>query len=330
MAKRTTHNQPKIGAVYAGRFFFLLKELAVTAGWTVKGSGDGGTRFGYRSGTSVPVAERGSGGEFDCWRTGTGGSHADGLVAGDPRHGSWLVLENDGREVLLCPTAASGSNYDGYGRMFYAPKGSGGFAAGVANATTPPGPATHELALFGTRAAPNGANIFLYNEDGYVQLWADDAPEGAALVLGFQIVDGAGAPSGFFTVAPIEHETVHASDGDPVVVMANGTGPSLSTGNYAWNYGAGEMQTLNLTASAQGYWAGQGVIDPSTGNDPSDSIPVLLGTGGNRVFKGFISAKALLWSAANRSYPLVGSEGHLYTTPGFLVPWVAAETAPLP
>ncbi len=330
MAKRTTSNQTKTGDVYAGRYFFLLKELAVSAGWTVKGSGDGGTRFGYRGGTSVPAPERGSGGEFDCWRTGTGGRHGDGLVAGDPRHGSWLVLENDGRELLLVPSAASTSNWDGYGRMFYAPKGSGGFVSSGADATTLPAAAPDEVALFGARGAPNGVDIFVYNEDGFVQLWADDAPENGALALGFQCVDAVGAPEGFFCIAPIIAATTHPSDPDSVVVMATTTGPQLSTGNHAWNYGLGEMQSVNLTAAAQGFWGGQGVLDPVSGGNPVDTIPVLLGTGGNRVTKGHLSAKGILWAAAPHAYPLVTSDGYLYTTAGFLVPWEAPETVPRP
>lgn len=338
MAKLTDVNNLKAASNqdWAGKFFFLLKELAVAAGWTVKGSSDGGSRWAYDGETSaLPAGQQGSGGDFDAWVTGTGTAHTAGKVAGDPRHDSWLVLENDGRELLLAPTGQAVSNWDGYGRIIYAPKGSGGFDGSAADATTIPGAASAEQEVFGTRANSSGVDVFLYGEGGYVHLWADDAPEAGTLALGFACVDASGNDEGFFCVCPLD--APNSSDDDPAVVLARSSGPTKSSGQgFAWNYGSDAMESVSFTGIDAGFWGGAGAVDPESADDPYDNIPLVLGTSTNEIFKGYISAKALAWSGVSRTYPEIGVDGDgdvfCYFGPsgGFLFPWVDASTAPLP
>lgn len=342
MAKLTNVNVVKSGTGldWAGKFLFLLKEIAVSAGWTVKGSGDGGTRFGYSGVTAALAgAQQGSGGDFDCWITGTGTAHTSGLQAGDPRHGSWIVLENDGRELLIAPSAQTAASWDGYCRILYARRGAGGFDGSVASATEIPGAATGEAEIAGTRASSDGDSVFLYADSGYVNLWADDAAELGALALGFMTVSSTTPAKHWMCVAPVIAATSQGLtvDPDPAGVFYAANGPFLGSGQgYAWNYGSGAMEAIDLGGRGDSFWGGNGAPDPTAAKDPYTNVPLIIGVGLNEIVKGLVSPKAFAWTAALRTHPDIGVDDsanvfcYFGQTGGFIFPWVAAGTAPLP
>lgn len=350
MAKITDVNNFKVGSngadTWASRWFFLLKEIAVQAGWAVKGSSDGGTRDAYNGVTAaLPLVEQGSGGAFDAWLTGIGAPFTvAGANPGNPEIDSWLVLENDGRELLLVPTWSNAASVDGRGRMFYARKGSGGFDGALAVAgVLPLAPvlgAANEVALFSSaRGNSQGADIFVASEGGYIHYWADDSPENGVLALGFAGVDASSNNEVFFYVGPMVTDTQEPLDPDPCVLgWVTNSGPTVSTASLiiGWNYGSDAFDQGPPTEADYAFWGGQGTSDPASTRDPYDNIPAKIGAGATEIFKGVISVKALAWCAVGRTYPDIGEDddGNVFCyfgqVGGFLFPWVDNSTSPLP
>lgn len=345
MAKITNVNNLKSQSngpdTWAGRWFFLLKEIAVQAGWTVVGSSDGDALSVYDGETAaLDGADQGSGGAFDCWRTGTGRPHDGTKQAGDPREDSWIVLENDGRQVMLVPTWSTSSSIDGFGRIIYARKGSGGFDGSVAAVGTIPGPtaaAGDEIEIAGTRASTQGVAIFLGQEGGFIHYFADDTPDGGTITFGFVCVDGSGTSDTTFAIQGIVAETNSAVDPDPAVVHFAAAGVSVSGNDWAsWNYGSNQFEEDNLNSFTQLFWGGNGTADPQSNKDPSDNIPFYIGVGASELLKGHLTVKGFLWSAVPRTYGDIGEDedGNVFaycgSAGGFLFPWPDVITAPLP
>lgn len=326
MARLFDVNNARALGEWTGKFLFLLKELAVAAGYTVKGSSDGGTNWAYSGITSALAADKqGSGGSYDAWTQGSGSNHST-KTEGDPRQHSWLVLENDGREYLIAPTWSTASFQDGYGRLLYAPKGSGGFDGSVAGLTTLPGAATDEAEVFGTRSSSDGSDMFLTNLEGYVHLFANSTNLNGVLPFGFMCTTSALAVRACFAVAGVLAGTQAPDDDDPCCLFY---GSTAFNQRYAWNYGSQAVEVFNL--SNDSFWEGSAVVDPVSGNDPIAEIDAYLGSTSNRIYKGRLGRESICWSALNRTFPTIldtGSQVFLYAYSGMLIPWPDISTAP--
>ena len=333
-------NQPKAGANldWAGRYLFALKELAVSAGFTVRGSGDNSGRFAWNGITAaLPAPQQGSGGAYDCWLTGASRGSSSPAIAGDAGNaGAWLVLEDPaGRQTLLVMTSQTSSNWDGYCRIAAARAGSGGFDGTVAATGTipgvPSGGAGDEGWLFGSRADTNGVPAFLYNTGGYVHMWADTTPGvDGGLVLGFWTVTSALALQNYMCLSPIV-SSESSADIDPYVYMS---GSTLAVG-FAWDWAGGPVYTrraLNAQSIAS-FWPTSGQSDPVTGAD-SISLPVPV-TSTNECWKGDMHPSSVYMQPVSRSWGNYGPDAHdlssYYASAGSLAfPWPDAATVPLP
>lgn len=309
---------PTVVGLPAGASLFAFKEHAVNVGWVVKGSGDGQGRFGYEGYASVALAERGSGGEFDCWLAAP--QALDSTDAGDVNANAWVVLENDGRELLLVATSGTTSSYAGDARIAYCPKGAGGFDGSVADPDTIPDANAQEWWTHGSRLAPLGVTIFT-DGPGYLHLFGDDTAELGALPLGFACFGDDLSPDGALSIAPVVAGTESPSDADPVGLFYGTAGFDLVA---VWNQPLGAMQSF--VPPANGFYKGVGVIDPG-GQDRVAAIPGTIGTG-TKFEKGTFSHKAIAWSGSPRTYPdtttgLVGgaTTRFAYADAGMLFPF---------
>jgi hypothetical protein len=355
-------NIPKSGTADgagSGAYLYRLKQIALDAGWAVKGSGDGGSRYAYDGETAaLAAAQQGDGGDYDCLQTGLG--NVTSRTDGDFGPSAWCVLEHNGRELLLVATNTIVAGSDGFARIAYCPKPPDDlsvtyttFDGSVADATTIPGaamatplvgdppPAAYEIEqwIFGDRATGLGVDVFLDGASGYVHMHADDVEENGALALGFATTTNAGAANRHFCLAPVIEGTGNEADSDPVIVFGSGfTGFNVSgSWVYYWNFGSLEMESTSLDRSDGNFFGGNGNVDPITGNDKGDSIGVYGGTDPDEIKKGHASPRAILWSSVGRDYPdlaqgdLDGIERHYcYHGTGFLIPWPNATTTPLP
>ena len=253
--------------VGSGNCMRALKEIAVSAGWTVRGSADGGGNYAWDGITSaLDPSLRGSGGEYDCWSApyvpALDGSFPDsGSVLtptspenqadGVPGANSWCVIENDGRQLLLRPswTPAFSASYS---MILYARKGSGGFDGSVADASgNIPGPPTsgagNELALYSTRASPENEPTFMNTTgttEDFVHFWANDSDENGAIVLGYVCQDGSSTTSmnnRSMVICPVIAGSQTDDDPDPVAII---TDTGLQIGS------AGRLQGWNPVISA--------------------------------------------------------------------------------
>jgi len=343
MARLFDVNQAKTGAAtdWAGQYLFALKELAVSAGYTVRGSGDGDSRFAYDGQTAaLPGAQQGSGGSYDCWLTGNARSDSAPAVAGDAGNAdAWLVLrDGSDRELLLVMTSQGGSNWSGYCRMAVARAGAGGFDGSTAATGTipgtPSGGAGDEEWLFGTRASGSGVQVFLYNETGRIHMYADDTPGAVdgGLPLGFVAIDAALNIEAHMAIVPMDEAS--SADVDPCVYLADpGTGVYDGTG---WSWAAGPTYA-NQDLAAQNvnnFWEASGQSDPITGDDPIIS-PVYVLTGTPEVWKGVPHPTSPRMSAVSRGWGDRGDDQNGETwvalgADGAMHPWPDTATVPLP
>lgn len=314
---------------------FLLKEIAVDAGWTVKGTADSGGNYYYNGVTSAaPLADQGSGGDYDCWQQAyqpatdavDGVSAAivhlpsdalitgDGIVAAD----SWCVLENDGRELLLRPNWTSAGSMAAL--IVYARKGSGGFDGSVADASgTIPGPtstAADELEVYSTRASPESQDICVTgsNDEDVVHFWANDEPEGGARVIGYQGQDvsvGTSFNSNGFCICPIIESAQTPDDPDSVVIAGGNTSdfPISSTSFFrAWSPTRTAFFAMGYTSSVEGWGYFSDSTDPETeptsGNESIIQVhtgELVTGSSTNEWYKGPITEKAIVTSSVIRN-----------------------------
>lgn len=332
MARLFNVNQAKISGEYAGAALFALKELAVSAGYTVRGSGDGDLLFAWDGYTAaLGAGDQGSGGAYDCWQTGasrTDASSSDPKDAGNTS--AWCVLEDaSGRQIYLQMTTQP-TGYAGYVIIGVARAGSGGFkpAAGPIGANTGPGAPTaagDEYFFYGSRNG-TGANAFDGTDSGYYHMWADSTPGvDGALPLGIFFVDGSGNSAGYFAVVPIVANE-SSSDADPCVYE--------STTARAWDWAAGPTYTIRST-NTQGissFWVNQGQADPVTG-DTSIAAPQYV-TATNECFKGTPHSTGLRLLPLARAWGFYGldqnSLGWCSGPTGYVFPWPDAATVPLP
>ncbi len=156
-----------------GVLFLPIKALAVAAGWTVTGSGDGASAHEFNGTTGGAGA--GSGGAYDVWTTQGAGSGGAGDASNNR---AWVLLTDPGgtAQLLLVGVNNSGSGWDAYGNVLYAPKG--GYAATGIGPTTPPAAAATEFILRGDRAFGSGAQLINFTGAAYLNILFDNALDG--------------------------------------------------------------------------------------------------------------------------------------------------------
>lgn len=315
-------------ADWAGKFLFVLKELALLAGWSVRGSSDGVT-WAYNGHTAaLDVADQGNGGDFDAWQAGASRSGSSPHVPGDAGNASaWCVLRHDatGKELLLAQTSQTAANWDGYCRIANTRAGAT-FAGASAGATTIPGApsdgADHEYWIVASRANPGGENAFLYGTGGRVHMWADD-DSGS---VGFCTVS-AGLTGGRW--ASIERcDRPPTGDPDPwVLYSASGT---TSFNGVGWNPSSAVFQTLRGLGTAS-TWPAAGAADP---DGVTDAIvpPVPVTSSSPTVQKG--ATDGVWLSPVNRTWGFYGEDavtGRAWATLNHLAwPWPSDAVTPEP
>lgn len=402
----TYSNTSRAANDYAGRQLFRLKEAMVLAGWTVRGSGDGGTgatRFAFNttesstatagaattltdgaqawttnqwatgtvtilSGTgagqtrtissntgtvltvssawatnpdatsvyslSITAATPGSGGSYDVWVTGNARTNSTPVTAGDAGNaGAWCLLECgvNGRQILLQTTTGTGtgaSGYSGYANIVYAPMISGtGMTGLTADANVAPGAASaYEYNIIGSRNTA-GSDAFGWTVAGYYHIWYDDeAAADSPAAVGMVSVDTSTETAKILAFGGVEPNT--STDDDKFVWMFSSSGISSFTG-YGFDDNGGTVSGLNGGLDTS-YWVGGGA---ALGTDRGIAQYPM-------IFPGSYS-KGLLHRSMGMQCCVAGAWGDRGTdqnglvyaylaTYGFLMPWVAEATAPLP
>lgn len=264
-------------------------------GWTVRGSGDGLSRHGdIDSATSLPGAQQGSGGQYDCW---TSGSTAfTGVAGGSGNTDAWCWLRSPSgdRDVILTSTIDSFT--DGGGRIGYTRKGAGGFVGGATNATTfpaaPAGGTGDEVWGVGSRAQDGtlgrnvGANVTRYDvcyADGewWWRVAYDDNGTGTNV--------SSGSWGGIF---PVLEDTVHPNDPDPAVYARLRI--NLSDPFYWWEHPTGSLVQPSVTD--------QGEITSFVSSQDGERVlyPLVLANGSSNA-KGTIDPTFLLTCGADET-----------------------------
>lgn len=332
MAQVFNVNQPHAAAQYVGQAFFNLKQLAVSAGYFVRGSGDGGTRYAFDGATAaLPLAEQATN-PWDCWQSGNVRTDASSVVAGDAGNvRAWCVLEDGaGRQILLQASAGT-VGWNGYGNVAVARAGSGGFTSGTASATSAPGAPTagagSEFFFFGTRNG-NGGIVLNTTNDSTIHMWADTTPgvDGGLALGWFSVLNLTLAPSTHWSVAPIAADASSA-DSDPAVYLS-------SAADRGWDWAAGPTYTLRALNSpdASAFWRNNGTPDPITG-DFAIAAPLWV-TGTNECAKGTVHPTSLRMMPISRPYGYYGLDQNglgWCTGPGpnqYCFPW--PDTLPVP
>ncbi len=270
MAQIFNVNQAQGATQYAGEKFFNLKVLAVSAGYVVRGSGDGGARFAYNGVTAaLPVPEQASN-QWDCWQTGNVRTDSTPAVAGDAGNASaWCVLEDAaGRQVLLQMTSGTGVGaWAAYGNIAVARAGSSGFNGAVAAAAVAPGAPTSgagdEVFFFGSTRNSTGVDLFGYNTASTIHMWADTTPgvDGGLPLGWFSVRNTTIAEVRFWSLEPIVANESSA-DIDPVVYHAS------QSDRRAWDWAAGPTYTVrgvHTPSAVSDFWPNAGQVDPITG-----------------------------------------------------------------
>lgn len=318
------------------RFFFELKEIMVTAGWIVRGSGDGSARFALDGVTAaLDPSQQGSGGDFDCWMT--DGTAALGTPGGAWAQGAWVLLEEPvgggGRQYVFQMTTYSPTvgNWGGYGTVAYSRVGD--FNGGTPGPSVAPTSATAQF-LHGSSLNSSGVNILYNVNDLYrAHVWADDAPVSGAFGFGGFATRATNTPQAFFGQVPLGPAEHVASDGDPTVHLAGSNTPTFrrwllfGTGSASWTSISVSMGTAN-------YWQGGGPSnDARDGLDRIAKIPLYMGAGSsNEQLAGM--TEHMRWSASPRAYPDFCRDQNgdcwVWTTSGLLMPWPSAAPPSLP
>jgi hypothetical protein len=341
MARIFNVNQLKNGSQYSGTQFFNLKELAVQAGYTVVGSGDGGSRVAWNGVTSqLPIGEQGSGGAYDCWQTGA--VRTDGVptqaTAGDAGNArAWCVLEcGSGRQLLLQMPAGT-TGWQGYGSLAVTRGGSSGFNPGsnpapIITPTTCPNPpvsgAGDEYFYLGSRNSNGVFQMWDGTQNVYVHMWADTTPSAdGCLPLGFVIVRAFDQfVSGHFCVVPMVAD-VSSADSDPCAYFGAST-------TVAWDFAVGPTytrRTLNPQIVSY-FWPDNGQIEPVTGD--LLAYPNVYVTSTNEVYKGRPHPTSPRQSGVTRVFGFYGNDqsGDTWCSyaNNYLFPWPDTATIPLP
>lgn len=309
-----------------GRSLWYLKDTAVQAGYTVRGSGDGGTRFAWNGVTAaLSTQQQGSGGAYDCWRTGDIIYDASLGIAGDANNANaWVCLEApSGRQVLLCNTNQTGTGWAGYGRVAILRVGLGGFDGTTAAAATIPALVAGEYWFLGSRAAASGVSIVSGTAGGRYHYWADTHPgAGGDPLFGYVFTLDSNNAYGILVFSPVETSLL-PGDSDPCIYMTSvgstsenvrGYDPVSDTWPAAQTLGWGGMWTATTGGGLQ-------QADDRT-NTALLRWPLALNVTNTHPFKGVLHRSAPRWCSAAKGTVLFSSSGQTWMSLGAIaVPW---------
>jgi len=162
-------NLQKVDGDRHGVILLPTKALAVAAGCTIIGSGDGASAHEWSGVTGG--AGTGSGGSFDVWT-----SHGSGTgTAGDVSNtSSWCVIRfPTGAELLLTGTDSPGAGFDSYGYVDFSP--ADGFSSAGVGPSTPPGLPADVIRIRGGNFPGNSTQLISFTGDSYIHIGFQDA-----------------------------------------------------------------------------------------------------------------------------------------------------------
>lgn len=266
MARVFNVNIVKSTQARSGFSLFRLKDLLLsTERWSVVGSGDGTTRYAYYGITvTLPLDQQGPGGSFDCLKTGTGVS---GTGAGDWGLGGWCVFRDEGgREVLVVDSTGVGdASWNSYGRVAYSRVE--GFDGSSASPTTIPAAALDEQWVLGARAAPTGAQLFHYNQAGFLHLYAHNIATNGVSGFGWISATSAGVVGNIFAFSATKEFDANGA-GDPCVFFTSGN-------FYGWSSAGTQWQTWDATCTVSNPVGTSFPVEPQGGKDPVSPVYII-------------------------------------------------------
>lgn len=227
-----------------GPILFQIKETLVAEGWTVRGSGDGGSRHGdIEAAASVPGAQQGSGGEYDCWTVASTAFSGVAGGAGNTDAWCWLRSPSGDRDLIL--TSTNDGSTDTHGRVGFSRKGAGGFVGGSTNATTfpaaPAGGSGDEVWTTGSRNNDGGLRSNIGpGTDHHDVIYADGE---YFWRLNYYGTSNGQSWSGVFPLS-----VAHPNDPDPVVYANLRTSSTFFTW---WDHVAGAFSAVSLSAQGE-------------------------------------------------------------------------------
>lgn len=320
-------NNARVANENTGTMLFAIKELLVSAGMTVVGSGDGKSLHEWAGETAG--AGTGSGGAHDVWtaapQTTTDNTDTTGYAT---NQFAWCVLEDGaGRQALLC-RGNFGSFYFGIG---VARAGSGGFVyqAGTTDHNTipaaPAGGSSHERWFWSTRSSVSGY-ISSYSTTGYYHVWADDALDGeSGMCWGFCEIRGAADYGDLLAVEPCSSPPDPA-DPDPCVYMRRVGGGADP--RYAYRLDGSTWATCDDYSSA--YWE----FSPGGSIATKECLFVAPPVCGDTDPKGTPHPSACRYGPVSRSWGRYGEDqngaGWCAYHGRLWIPWPDDVTVPLP
>lgn len=271
------------GAGVNGPFLLGIKDHFVANGWTVRGSGDGISRHGdIDAATTVPGAQQGSGGDYDCWSV---ANTSDGVAGGAGNVNSWCWLRSPSGDfdVLLGgPHFASTTN----GKWAVSRSDASGFVGGSTDfetlPATPSGGADEELWLIGSRGGSGSLHNNTTNDIYGTFVLLDDGD-----FYWFSTRDSTGNPIHASSAAArfaVLHP--HPDDPDPYVYLQ--TRFNVATPFRLWDWISGAW----ATASDDG---GDGMTyDPDVGTYETARQVSFRANGGGNVPKGQVNGYLFL------------------------------------
>lgn len=184
------------GGDWSGELFLAIKDNFVASGFTVRGSGDGLTRHGDIDGAvSVPLGQRGSGGEYDCWSV---ANTTNGVAggAGNTNAWCWLRSPDDSWDMILTTAISTSPSFRASMRWGMSRSDSTGFVGGSTSATVFPTAPTEgsdfEIWVQGSRASASGS---LHNNNTSTNYGTLIVEEGGNEFAWFSTRDSSGSPA---------------------------------------------------------------------------------------------------------------------------------------
>lgn len=300
-----------------GGALFEIKELLVSAGWSVVGSSDGSS-FEFNGTTGG--AGTGSGGTFDLWDTFTDANGTD----------RWMLMEQPGGGRQYMFRRRSSTNTANFSMS-----PGGNFIGAGASASVPP-TASDQRFIWQTTTTSD-SDTYTDNSDGYFNVWARDDAVNGEYAWGFFTVDGANGTDIDYACGVVPVDNADPSDTEPLAFYHS------TTSDITWQ--AVNANTSNFEASLDnvdgysGFGPGQAAARPGQGGGGEDlASPVYLSNTTPEAFiKGTVNTEFVVMKGANRNYPDLFKVGtapnevyYVYSANlSFLMPWDDAGTVPL-
>lgn len=307
MALHSLLNQFYRDDYWCGYELKLIKDVLVAAGWTVVASGDGDARFATPLTADLAMGEQGVGGGKDCWRNATQrtGASPPALPGDASNLSAWIVLGNNGREVLFVLPTSSGAFYSRYYTMIVTTAGHS-FIYTACSATTPPAApavAAAEEAFIGSRAgfaSPSASTLF-NSGSGIWHLVADDEAEGGDIGFWIACSPNGNTSNALFVKAmiPLLNETRDPAETDGVFWLC---GSSDNTSGRVWDYVNSVWRTNEyMTNENSTFFHGGGgylsVDDPVNRRSAARVIPAIITATTPDIWKGYMDSRIVIGSS---------------------------------